>query len=537
MNGRLRSWIALAAALVFLDASLTFENVWPTPLITWTGQISIELAVLVLALSMRHRSSGVERRWGSGWLSALWLILVISRYAEVTAPALYGRDVNLYWDLQFLPDVAAMLTNSVPSWLLALAVLACLLLGGLLFIVIRTAMRCVCQAIEHGMDRRVLASLALIAVVAFGMQEIVFAPRRAEWDTRRAWFPTPVTWSYARQARMAIEGMTAPTELAPSPSMNADLARLANRDVYLVFIESYGAITWDRPEFAQALAPTRANLENDIRATNRRVVSAYVESPTFGGNSWLAHISLLSGIEVRDPHTNAQLMQEKRETLATVFARAGYRTIAMMPGLRRPWPEGQFYGFDETLTAGDMNYPGPDFGWFAVPDQMSLVWLDGRELERSPRKPAFVFFPTLSTHFPFSPRPPYQPDWARLATDDKYDGPDIVRAYGEELDWVDFGPAYANAVGYVYQTIGGYLRLRPARDFVMILIGDHQPPAAVSGEGAPWDVPVHIIASDSTLLDELVAKGFRNGLTPVRPDISRTHELLPILLGAFGEYR
>jgi hypothetical protein len=340
-----------------------------------------------------------------------------------------------------------------------------------------------------------------------------------------------------RQARLAIAGMTAPSQLAPSPSMNADLAGLKDRDVYLVFIESYGAISWERPEFARELAPVRARLAADIDATKRHVVSAFVESPTFGGNSWLAHISLLSGIEVRDAHTNSQLMQEKRDTLATVFARAGYRTLALMPGLRRPWPEGRFYGFDETLTAGEMDYPGPDFGWFAVPDQMSLAWLDDRELEKAPRKPVFVFFPTLSTHFPFSPRPPYQPDWPRLFTELKYDGPDIVKAYGEQLDWVDFGPAYFNAVAYIYQTIGGYLRLRAERDFVMILIGDHQPPAAVSGEGAPWDVPVHVIASDSELLDRLVSKGFRSGLTPVGPHISRTHELLPTLLGAFGEYR
>ena len=44
-------------------------------------------------------------------------------------------------------------------------------------------------------------------------------------------------------------------------------------------------------------------------------------------------------------------------------------------------------------------------------------------------------------------------------------------------------------------SIGGYLRLRPDRDFVMILIGDHQPAAAVSGKDAPWTVPVHVIAS------------------------------------------
>jgi len=70
---------------------------------------------------------------------------------------------------------------------------------------------------------------------------------------------------------------------------------------------------------------------------------------------------------------------------------------------------------------------------------------------------------------------------------------------------------------------------------VMILLGDHQPPAAVSGEGAPWDVPVHVIASRRSLLDGLIAHGFREGLTPSRPTLARMHELLPVLLDAFGD--
>lgn len=536
MTGRIRSWITLAAALLVLDASLTFENFWPTPLINWTGQISIELAVLVLVLLIRRRSARSQPDRGSGWLGLLWLILVVSRYADVTAPALYGRDVNLYWDLQFLPDVAAMVTNSIPARVVALIALGTFFVLGLLFVVVRAGIGRLRDGIENAAQRRVLAAVAVAVVMAFAVQEIWYMPRMAAWDERRAWLPLPVTWSYVRQARLAIAGMT-PSPLAPSPSMNADLSRLMNRDVYLIFIESYGAISWQRPDFVRELAPSRAAFENDISATKRRVVSAYVESPTFGGNSWLAHISFLSGVEVRDPHANAQLMQQKRDTLAGVFARAGYRTIALMPGLRRPWPEGRFYGFDETLTAIEMNYPGPDFGWFAVPDQVSLNWLDQRELEPSPRKPVFVFFPTLSTHFPFSPRPPYQPDWTRLSTDEKYDGPDLVSAYGEQMDWVDFGPVYAKAVEYTYQTIGGYLRLRVDRDFVMILIGDHQPPAAVSGEGTSWDVPVHVITSDSDLVSQLLAKGFNDGLSPNRPTLSKTHELLPILLGAFGDYR
>ena len=50
----------------------------------------------------------------------LWVLLVLGHYADVTTPALYGRDINLYWDFRYMPDVAAMVARAAPLWLLAL---------------------------------------------------------------------------------------------------------------------------------------------------------------------------------------------------------------------------------------------------------------------------------------------------------------------------------------------------------------------------------------------------------------------------------
>src|ERR1051326_3823493 len=118
--------------------------------------------------------------------------------------------------------------------------------------------------------------------------------------------------------------------------MRSDFSGIAGADVLLIFVESYGAVTFDRPEFAAGLAPSRRAFDAAI------VVSAAVESPTFGGGSWLAHVSLLSGVEVRDPDTNALLMTERRDTLVTAFHRGGFRTVALMPGLRQRRPGGRF---------------------------------------------------------------------------------------------------------------------------------------------------------------------------------------------------
>ena len=102
-------------------------------------------------------------------------------------------------------------------------------------------------------------------------------------------------------------------------------------------------------------------------------------------------------------------------------------------------------------------------------------------------------------------------------------------------DWLNLGPSYVQALRYAYATAGGYLRLRADRDLVMILVGDHQPPALVSGEGASWDVPVHVIAGRPALLERLRRHRFVDGLAPGDSSVARMHGLLPLLLDAFGE--
>lgn len=525
---RTRRWAALAAALVFLDASLTFSNVWPTPAIHWRGELSVELAAFVLALACAHRWFRPVSRATLGWLSACWILLVIGRYAEVTAPALYGRDVNLYWDLRLIPDVIAMVTKVAPLWLVLVCVTAAALAIALMFRALRWALHRVGDAMIHPAERRAVLALGALTMVLF-VGERLRARAPEEFVC-----PTPVTQTYARQLQLVTTAVTRSTSLEASPSMESDFARVKGADVFLIFIESYGAVSYDRPELNTKLAASRAHLEAAIRSTHRGVVSAFVESPTFGGGSWLAHVSLLSGIEVRDPDKNALLMTQQRDTLAKAFGRRGFRTVALMPGLRQSWPEGVFYGFDEIYGADRLAYRGPEFGWFAIPDQYSIDRLDALEVTKPDRAPLFVFFPTISTHFPFSPTPPYQPDWRRISTERPYDGPAIVKAYAGEPNWVDFVPGYVEAMTYDFASIEGYLRKRSDRDFVMILLGDHQPPAAVSGEGAPWDVPVHVIASRQSVLDGLVAHGFQSGLTPARPPLGPMHSLLTVLLDAFG---
>ncbi len=422
----------LAAALLILNASLTFQSLWPTPAVRWTGELSIELAAaMVLAIVALARGVNLSSRAALRAISIVWLVLVIGRYGDVTAQALYGRDINLYWDLRFIPDVAAMLARAAPIWLVVAVCAGAVLMLVVVYLVIRWAVAEVVAAMARPLSRLVLGAAALGFVALFAIEQ----PKNL--DAHERWFPTPITTTYGRQVRLAVAALQGGRSVAASPPMNSDFSRVQGADVLLLFLESYGAVTFDRPDFAGPLAAARRELTDAIAATGRESASAFVESPTFGGESWLAHISLMSGVEVRDPHTNAVLMTLQRETIVKAFSRHGYRTVGTMPGLWWDWPEGRFYGFDEIYGALRLDYRGPQFGWFTLTDQFALARLDALEINRRDRQPLFIFLPTVSTHTPFTPTPPYQPDWARMFDEQPYDPAELDRSFADEANWLE----------------------------------------------------------------------------------------------------
>ena len=530
-------WPAAGISLLLLNASLTFENVWPTPKIHPGTSLSIELAVAVLLLVLAHAWAG---RLARRVLPAVWVVLVLGRYLAVTGPGLYGREFNLYWDSAHLGNVAAMLAKAAPWWLTAAAAIVAVLLVALVYVLARVAFGQVAAAIERRGPRLAIGVLASLVILLFGAAPAREVNPHIASELRAGpvgiAFAHPVTPAYARQARsvLAMLGPRAVVPLPDSPPLDANLRALEGADVLLVFLESYGAVTYDAPDMAAALTSSRAALDAAISNTGRRVVSAYVDSPTFGASSWLAHLSLLTGIDVRDQYTYASLMASDRETILAAFKRRGYRAVGLMPGMRQAWPEGAFYGFDVIYGRDGLAYPGPDFGWWSIPDQYALAKLDALERTTRPRAPVLAVFPTSTTHAPFGPVAPYQADWARLLTRTPYDADEAPRAIAARPDLTNLRPSYLRAMAYDFESLAGYVR-QQADDPLLIIIGDHQPPAAVSGAGASWEVPVHVIGRRAALLDQLLAHGFRPGLAPARPSIGPMHGLVPVFLDAFSE--
>jgi hypothetical protein len=206
-----------------------------------------------------------------------------------------------------------------------------------------------------------------------------------------------------------------------------------------------------------------------------------------------------------------------------------------MPGLRLAWPEGAFYGYDSILDAQGLDYRGPELGWWRIPDQFALARL-AAALPTAPEpaggdgRPRLAVFPTINSHVPFRPTPAYQPDWARILTSDPFDPTTLDQARPQAVALTDLGPAYADSLGYLFQVLAGWLRHRPDLDLVLLVLGDHQPLAAVSGEGAPSEVRVHLITGRAEVRDAFLAQGFVPGLVPRRPARGGMADLSQVLL-------
>ena len=527
-------------ALVFLNCVLSFRNWWPTPGILPDARLAPGFVWLWLLLLLAIAWRGALSRRAAGVLAGVYLLLIVLRYADVTVPALFGRTLSLYWDVPQLPRFlwVAVTGGAWPQAIAGLTVLT--LLGWGLHRLLRLSIEVVArEAVPYALRARwtwpvTAAALALVLANYAGVPATLplvskpVLPTYLHQLRLLAAAASPEHMSRALPATSVVDGAM----VSANPRA---LDGLHGRDVYLVLLESVGAVVYDDARATPVLRPARERLAADIEAAGLQVVSAFVRSPTIGGGSDLAHVSLLAGIDLSDPRRHDLLLTTTRPTLISVFHSHGYETFGFYPSVSWDWPERAWYGYDQYVEGRPLDYRGPTFdNWWKIPDQFSFARFEQLYPRDARTPPRFVFAATISTHVPFIRVPPYQPDWQRVLGAQPFDEADVRREMARPVDWIDMMPVYVRLVDYTYRWIGGYLRQPRPRDTVYVLVGDHQPTANVSGEGASWDVPVHVISSDPQLLQRFVEQGFVAGLEPPRAPLGGMHELTGMLLRAFG---
>lgn len=514
-------------ALVLLNGLLSMTNLWPTPLVVPDLRVAPEavllwLLLMVLSVTRRPGPSGLPDPLGPRTLSllaAVFGLLILGRYLDTTAPALFGRPVNFYWDLPQIPRFVAVSADGQPllSAAVGLLVLACLGLG---FLMIRGLIRQV---------DRVLVSRARSSPMAWALTLGCLALAIANYAGVRATWPyvsKPVIPTLVDQSVLLIAAWSADERdlLPPVPWMDEVMALpperllpvLAGRDFTVISMESFGAVLYDDAQLSQQVTPMRERFQRQLEADGWHVASAFFKAPTIGGGSDLSHLSLLSGLDLSVPRRHDLLLTTSRPHWVDLFRRAGYRTVGAYHAVAWDWPEHVFYRYDRYLDGPSMGYQGPDLTYWKIPDQAAVAAVEDLEPRTAPRQPRFLFMPTISCHFPFSPTPPFQQDWSRLLGPEPYSAEQVAATRAQKTNWLDLRPGYVSLVDYTFTWMGSYLTQPAAREAVYLLVGDHQPPSAVAGEGVPWDVPVWLVTRDQNLLQSFLDQGFAEGLLPPR---------------------
>ena len=294
------------------------------------------------------------------------------------------------------------------------------------------------------------------------------------------------------------------------------LAGLQGNDVLVVFVESYGRVALEDSHLAPTVTAAVDRATTGLSAAGFSGRSAYLTSPTFGGLSWLAHSTLQTGLPITDQVRYNAVIDSRRLTLASAFGAAGWRTVLVSPADENDIsPVTGFYGYDALYDGPAVGYRGPKFGYAPVPDQFTLATLAQRELTPGPRAPLMAEVDLVSSHTPWAPLP------RMLAPGALGDGSAYQQVFDQaataDAVWSDpakVKQASADSVAYSLDALTSFVTNAHDDNLVLVVLGDHQPAAVISGDRASHDVPVSVVAKDPAVLDRIAGWGWQPGLRP-----------------------
>ena len=486
-------WPRVALALVGLNLLLTVSFSADVPWVRLTAAVSPDLLLLVGAGILLGGTR--PRRWGRFLLALTLLVAASARIAGLIALELLGRPLDPAGDLPHLGNVAEMLATVSPVLTPAVLVpLSGLLLGGLLLLLVRALGVLADAGTRLGRGRRAGFGAAAFVLLAL------------PWLSPPGGSALLAAWDFA-----AAPGAKPPASISAPPLPGAP--DLGGADFYVIFLESYGVAAFEDPGRRPALEAAAARWAEDARAGGFDYRSAQVQSPTFGGGSWRAHASLLSGVWVEREALYRALIGSGRASLVRLFKEAGYRTVAFEPGIQGAWPEGAWYGFDRIYDREGIGYRGPAMGWWEVPDQYTLYALHQREI-RTAAQPLFAKVSLIMSHIPYWPVPPYVTPWDRFDAGTAYEGPLRSVAHDDYRDLAELSERYVTSLEYQFRVVGGFLREFAPRPALVAVIGDHQPPKLSLHDSDTWATPLHLFSRDPGLLEPWEERGFTRTLVP-----------------------
>jgi hypothetical protein len=310
-----------------------------------------------------------------------------------------------------------------------------------------------------------------------------------------------------------LEAFRALTTDDPAANLAPNLAGLAGRDLIFIFIESYGRSTLVNPLYRQTQATALLDAEARLAEQGLAMRSAWMTAPTAGGQSWLSHATLVSGLWIDSQSRYGALLVSARRTLHHASQAAGRRTVAIKPAHTVPWPEGAYFGFDAVHDAAGLGYRGPSFNWVTMPDQFTLAAFDRLERDRASRPPLTAQIALVSSHAPWTPVAPVL-TWEGVGDGSAY-APFAAAGDPPEVVWRDpdrVREQFRQSIAYSLAVVGQYLARHAGDGSLTVVLGDHEPATFVAGIESR-EVPIHLIGPPE-LLARVEAWGFTPGLVP-----------------------
>ncbi|RKR75244.1 hypothetical protein [Frondihabitans australicus] len=293
------------------------------------------------------------------------------------------------------------------------------------------------------------------------------------------------------------------------------LTGLRGKDVIVAFIESYGQVAVQGTSFSKGVDSVLKAGEKQLAADGYSDQSAWLDSPTYGGVSWLAHSTLQTGQWIDSQQRYDEVTSGSRFTLSDAFGRAGWRTVSDVPSDAAPWPVGSsFYHYDTQLNSQNVGYAGPRFSYARIPDQYTWNWFDQHEL-RPAHKPLFAEIDFDSSHTPWTPLPHLVP-WNELGDGSIYDvqpgeglPPSVVWQSPQHVQQL-----YGQSVQYTLSSLFQFVHRSTDPNLALVVLGDHQPNAEVSGHSSNHVVPISIISKDPSVFHAISAWHWQPGMLP-----------------------
>lgn len=326
----------------------------------------------------------------------------------------------------------------------------------------------------------------------------------------------------ATQAAFADQRLFEQTIHSPDPEARmpaADLLTgLRGKDVIIAFVESYGQVSIQGTTFSPGIDAVLRQANASLARAGWSTQSAWVNAPSYGGTSELAHSTLQAGVWVNSTQRYAELIGTSRFTLSDAFDKAGWHTVNDSPSDGPSWPPGKtFYHFDQLLTRFNSGYRGPTFSYSPMPDQYTLA--DFQRLELGPgHKPVMAEIDLTSSHWPWAPLPAMVP-WNEVGDGSIFDP---MPARSESRITVERSANlerqfYAKSMQYSLQALTSWVTELNDPNLVLILLGDEQPDTPISTPGrTSHELPISIIARDPSVFRQIVSWRWQQGLVPGR---------------------